>query len=54
MSAYLKPLCQLAPFVALGLLGILGVIDTTTMIILVVILTTMWGGRGACSPRARA
>jgi hypothetical protein len=50
MRAYLEPLCRLAPYVALALLGIFGLIDTPIMIAMVVVLTTTWRGGRSCLP----
>jgi hypothetical protein len=53
MRAYLTPLCQLAPFVGLALLGIFGLIDSTIMIVLAIVLVTGSSAR-SCWPARRA
>lgn len=54
MRAYLRPFCQFAPYVALALLGIFELIDTTTMIVIAVVLMTTRAGTGCSLPRRSA
>lgn len=54
MRAYLRPFCEFAPYVALALLGIFGLIDTTTMIVIAVILSTTRAGAVCPLPRRSA
>lgn len=48
MKAYLQPLFQVAPYLALASLGVSGLIDTTTMVILTAVLLTGRGARPPC------
>ena len=52
MRVYLMTLCRLAPYVALALLGIFGLIDTTIMIVIAVTLITASRTGSSClAPR---
>jgi hypothetical protein len=52
MRAYIEPLYRLAPYGGLALLGIFGLLDTTVMIVMTVVLMTTTSR--SCLPLRRA